>query len=724
MNIIEIQDSLKDLPDNALMQEMQMPTGSAPQFLVLSELKRRKRMRDEYQRRQNADMKTVAEEAISAAGMPQEGIMQMSQAMNPNSSIAQNTGMDTAMPMEPTQAPQPEQPMMMADGGVVRMFEGGMSGGTISAIANLKVNYPDVYEAAVEEGIVEQVAEYMQARAADAPYALDALEDPAPFFMKRPSQRSVDKKQLEIEESQPERALQARIDSRTALSRYGDDDPIFGTSALEQRERPVTGEYTVARDTPVTSIEGQLTPPPSDPLGSVPDGRDFGDKTPSRSISPLIPSVADAGFGTQIENLREQERQDNIYKFLADPSESDAIADALDRGVHEDYKRRIRSGEENLATQTGLFFPTGSSSDAVAAKDVNLRALQFLQGDQFTPPSEIYSDLLGGDPRAIAKYQGESPQVIDEISDRLYREAQQGELAKAAQTYGDYDAEAQAKRDAVSRMLEINQVPEPDNRGILEKAITNVITGGDEEEVSKGKAITKDDLSFGKLTENAADAQGDLSLGELISQDTSTAPAGKKSTTTSGGTGGTGGGVGGRIAQMLADREKSAEADKWLSLAQAGMALMASESPTFGGALGEAGLVGIGAMQKARKQYDADIMDLLTLQQRANAASSRRSGGLTASNMISLMDDLRDYKGDIQDRINDLNDLSKIGTMSDEERTAQLQRLQAELMRTDIELGTYRNALRGGGTGGSSFDVRGGSTQQPSVGYSLGTASQ
>ena len=74
---------------------------------------------------------------------------------------------------------------MMADGGVVRMFEGGMSGGTISAIANLKVNYPDVYEAAVEEGIVEQVAEYMQARAADAPYALDALEDPSTIFYEK-----------------------------------------------------------------------------------------------------------------------------------------------------------------------------------------------------------------------------------------------------------------------------------------------------------------------------------------------------------------------------------------------------------------------------------------------------------------------------------------------------------------------------------------------------------
>ena len=216
-------------------------------------------------------------------------------------------------------------------------------------------------------------------------------------------------------------------------------------------------------------------------------------------------------------------------------------------------------------------------------------------------------------------------------------------------------------------------------------------------------------------------AEGALSVGDLLPKDTdtSTTPAGRKSTSTSGGTGG---GVGGRIAQMLADREKSAEADKWMALAQAGMALMASDQPTFGGALGEAGLVGVGAMQKARKQEDADIRDVLTWRQRSNAASSRKSGGLTASNMISLMDDLRDYKGDIQDRIDALNDPANM--MSEEEKAARLQRLQAELMRTDIELGTYRNALRGGGTGGSSFDVRGGSTQQPSVGYSLGTATQ
>ena len=65
MNIIELQDNLKDLPDRVLMQEMQMPTGNMPQFLVLSELTRRKRMRDDYKRQQAANMPTVAEEVLS-----------------------------------------------------------------------------------------------------------------------------------------------------------------------------------------------------------------------------------------------------------------------------------------------------------------------------------------------------------------------------------------------------------------------------------------------------------------------------------------------------------------------------------------------------------------------------------------------------------------------------------------------------------------------------------
>ena len=78
MNIIDIQDQLKNFSEDQLINEMQMPSGNAPQFLVLSEIQRRKRMRDDFAKRQAAQQPTVAEEAIAAAGVPQSGIAGMS----------------------------------------------------------------------------------------------------------------------------------------------------------------------------------------------------------------------------------------------------------------------------------------------------------------------------------------------------------------------------------------------------------------------------------------------------------------------------------------------------------------------------------------------------------------------------------------------------------------------------------------------------------------------
>ena len=74
MNIIDIQDQLKNFSEDQLINEMQMPSGNAPQFLVLSEIRRRKRVRDDFSKRQAAQQPTVAEEAIAAAGVPQSGI--------------------------------------------------------------------------------------------------------------------------------------------------------------------------------------------------------------------------------------------------------------------------------------------------------------------------------------------------------------------------------------------------------------------------------------------------------------------------------------------------------------------------------------------------------------------------------------------------------------------------------------------------------------------------
>ena len=110
MNIIDIQDSLKNFSENQLIKEMQIPSGNAPQFLVLSEIQRRKRVRDDFSKRQAAQEPTVAEEAVAAAGVPMQGIAGMSEAMAPQSAVSEGIG--TIMPQAMRQtapAPAPEE---------------------------------------------------------------------------------------------------------------------------------------------------------------------------------------------------------------------------------------------------------------------------------------------------------------------------------------------------------------------------------------------------------------------------------------------------------------------------------------------------------------------------------------------------------------------------------------------------------------------------------------
>ena len=59
MNIIELEDNIKGLPDKSLQNEMVNPTGMFPQYLVMSELQRRQEMRKDYQGRMAAEEKIL-----------------------------------------------------------------------------------------------------------------------------------------------------------------------------------------------------------------------------------------------------------------------------------------------------------------------------------------------------------------------------------------------------------------------------------------------------------------------------------------------------------------------------------------------------------------------------------------------------------------------------------------------------------------------------------------
>ena len=108
MNLFEVQERLKDFSKSQLVNEMQRPSGMAPQYLVLSELQRRGRMEKAFAAEQakQGSQSTVAQDAVNAAGMPQGGLAQMAQAMAPRTDMAQNTG------VAPVQG--------MAEGGKIR----------------------------------------------------------------------------------------------------------------------------------------------------------------------------------------------------------------------------------------------------------------------------------------------------------------------------------------------------------------------------------------------------------------------------------------------------------------------------------------------------------------------------------------------------------------------------------------------------------------------------
>lgn len=98
MNILQVQDALKNASDMQLAGELQNPTGLAPSYLVLSEMKRRQQMRQGAQQGQ-APQSSMAEEAASQA--------------QPD--------------YYPEEQPQEEEAGIEAfrEGGVVRMQEGG-----------------------------------------------------------------------------------------------------------------------------------------------------------------------------------------------------------------------------------------------------------------------------------------------------------------------------------------------------------------------------------------------------------------------------------------------------------------------------------------------------------------------------------------------------------------------------------------------------------------------
>lgn len=134
MNIIELEDNIKGLPDKSLQNEMINPTGMFPQYLVMSELQRRQEMRKDYQGRMAAEEKTPPLPSIRE---------QMMAGITQQQPIMQDSGIAGLLPAQPQGAPIP--PTMSASPDVMPMYAGGvvrMAPGT---------EVPDLFDLTIDE---------------------------------------------------------------------------------------------------------------------------------------------------------------------------------------------------------------------------------------------------------------------------------------------------------------------------------------------------------------------------------------------------------------------------------------------------------------------------------------------------------------------------------------------------------------------------------------------
>ncbi len=124
MNLLKMQDSLKNLSQDQLISEMQSPSGDLPQFLVLSEITRRQKMENAFAQDSNEEQSTVAEDAVASAGVPNQFAGEMAGAMAPQTDMAANDAVAQGGEAPPMGQPS-TPPQKMAEGGIVALQDGG-----------------------------------------------------------------------------------------------------------------------------------------------------------------------------------------------------------------------------------------------------------------------------------------------------------------------------------------------------------------------------------------------------------------------------------------------------------------------------------------------------------------------------------------------------------------------------------------------------------------------
>jgi hypothetical protein len=703
MNMIELQDKLKNFSQDQLIGMMQQPTGEAPQFMVLGEITRRQKMQQEATK---APTQSVAQEAVSAAGVPQGGIADMARTLAPQTNVAQNTGVMSA---------PPQGIAKMASGGVISLAGG-------SKIDRLELN-PKVIAGAARNNMTpkEYVASLSpsvkQALLSDIRQAegIDTLEadsvpgqqfaralqiqgygDAVKSFMLEAGKDGLRQADAVFAKAMSEGSslaaataaaasvvssfvgapeLGAYLDNISAelLAKsddfvstrtgermpFGYEAPAFFYETPEQRAE----KEAQARQAEAARIAGKATEDVTSVRG--PDGYLPASIIQSRRMdAPAFPIAPEAspyqGQGRGGDPFIDQQEMFIPSQDTAPPQPS-MVPAGLSPADRTDRMRL----EQNPATM--MFAPDGSvirnqgdlvdpiaEMERAVFEERKANALEDNAGPDYVPPTPAdYAPSLP------------PPAVNDARISRGYEVDEPG-LWNAWKREADSTFTMRNARDAITATGDavmdfggdyLDQLKEKPLQNLLGNTAGNYVQSWLDPEFAAQKAeeaVMEQSLTPVATPKGLMEIKQAQTTKEKNDEAAATATAllagASKGTTGSGSGSGSGGSSNyeTKLLEMLSRQEANAKSDKWMALAQAGMSLMQGGTGSFGGDLGKAGQTGLAALQDSRASNDKSQLDILgaieasKLKRASIAASGAKSGMVPAGVANSLRGQISD----------------------------------------------------------------------------------
>ena len=720
LDVLEVQDKLKNFSQEQLLREMQMPTGSVPQFLVLSELNRRRTMSQDMEKQKMADQPTVKEEVVAASGMPMPETSMLAQQMAPQTSMSENTGIAAMMPKE---LPSEEEPMKMSFGGLLmgsRMLN-QMAAPLARDVMDRRVtdmeyrpdtNQPQIARRRYSGGlggfgsdIMNRVSERSRG---DVDSFLGEVEDMAEDRFNidlAPRQRQIGiggKGQLTrrampampfaMNEGGPIKAqggmfadIGRAIGSADApsfsmppafASIYNFIKTNFPNLSDAEVRRQAEDAVKAQQNNEIPRIDAVLRPglfkeyDMAKEQAELATTKKEAEKAVREGLSadmsiPTVSSVADIDTSNQMLNvlkgsdnarkLKEEQLKNiadasNINQALSNFTGGEEMSDLID-SLGKTSTGSKSSTDPNVTTDNQMFNVLRTRDDLRNMKNKDLeRIATAAELANFSGGAEM-SNLVNqraGDRLYDPTIYGESE---DELAAQRYKSLEKTvgpdsyrdfafgfePKTRFGKYFGQYPLGALSTLSNIpTKVMEGLETGTGATRDFFMQPLVDGKPYDEAESLAKyvglpasmvddfNKSISKELKEKAKEDKQAFEnfsggKEMDNLVEEVNKKEKEKRAAEKKAKTDSAGTLGGFGATSGALSELEAEidklrakREKGRESDKWFALAEVGLGMLASQSPTLAGALGEGGLKGLKSFREGKKEYDKDMLGYLT----------------------------------------------------------------------------------------------------------------